>query len=315
MTLHIIQSSSTIPYENLALEEYLLDHVGKEEVILYLWQNKKTVVIGKNQNPWRECKLEELKEDGGYLARRLSGGGAVFQDLGNLNFTFLAQKGNYNLDKQLQVIIEAVAKLGLVAEKSGRNDILVQEKKFSGNAFYQRGNNCYHHGTILINANMEDMGRYLNVSQAKLKSKGVTSVKSRVTNLSQLNPEITVNTMKSALIEAFSQVYNNPVNEYVLADKVEYTTMVSRYSDFHWVYGRKIPFNCSYSHKFDWGEVVIEFYVEAGKVKDVKVWTDALEELLSEKIENRLINTVFLKEDMIKSLGDLGYIMEEIFNV
>ena len=110
-TIKYIITTETNPHKNLAMEEYLLRQVKDEEVILYLWQNERTVVIGKNQNPWKECKLAELSEDGGKLVRRLSGGGAVFHDLGNLNFTFLATKDNYNVEKQLEVILKAVRQI------------------------------------------------------------------------------------------------------------------------------------------------------------------------------------------------------------
>ena len=124
------------PYTNLATEKTLLDCVGDNEIILYLWQNQNTVVIGKNQNALTECRCALLEEDGGHLARRLSGGGSVFHDLGNLNFTFLCAKENYDLSRQMQVIKEACALGGISAEISGRNDILADGKKFSGNAFY-----------------------------------------------------------------------------------------------------------------------------------------------------------------------------------
>ena len=133
--LTIIESDSTNPYKNLALENWLLDHVAEDEVILYLWQNQHTVVVGKNQNAWKECNISTLEADGGHLARRLSGGGAVYHDLGNLNFTFLAHKARYDVAKQLEVILRGLQRLGIEAEKSGRNDILVDGRKVSGNAF------------------------------------------------------------------------------------------------------------------------------------------------------------------------------------
>ena len=191
-----IESGQFHPYKNLAVEEYLLLHCEPQECILYLWQNQNTVVIGRNQNAWKECKVESLEENGGHLARRLSGGGAVYHDLGNLNFTFLVSKENYSIDRQLEVIVKAVQKLGAKAEKSGRNDILIDGKKFSGNAFFDSKGYYYHHGTLLLNVDTASMSRFLNPSKAKLQSKGIDSVRSRVVNLSSLCPDITVDTIQ-----------------------------------------------------------------------------------------------------------------------
>ncbi|MDR2776191.1 MAG: lipoate--protein ligase, partial [Tannerella sp.] len=207
MKLSYILSEQTNPYKNIALEEYLLWNVEKDECILYLWQNRHTVVIGINQNPWKEAHVKELEQDGGFLARRMSGGGAVFHDLGNLNFTFLVREGKYDVVRQLDVIIHAVAKFGIYAVRSGRNDILTDGKKFSGNAFFNSRGYCYHHGTLLLNVDMSDLSRYLNVSHTKLQSKGVDSVRSRVINLKDLAPDIAVESLQTALIEAFGEVY------------------------------------------------------------------------------------------------------------
>ena len=190
------------PYPNFGMEEYLLYHVEEEECILYLWQNEKTVVIGRNQNAWKECRREELEAAGGHLVRRLSGGGAVFHDLGNLNFTFITRKDNYDVTKQTEVILRAVKKLGVNAERTGRNDITVDGRKFSGNAYYETGDFCYHHGTILLSVDKEEMARYLNVSREKLRSKSVDSVKSRVANLIEFVPDLTVRRMRDSLEES-----------------------------------------------------------------------------------------------------------------
>ena len=157
--LLFLNNYSTDCYENLAIEKELLTRVEGKTVILYLWQNQNTVVIGKNQNPFAECDIEKTKEDGVNIARRLSGGGAVFHDKGNLNFTFISAKENYSLEKQVEVIKKACALAGINAEISGRNDILVDSKKFSGNAFYHTKTVSLHHGTLLINSNLEKVGK------------------------------------------------------------------------------------------------------------------------------------------------------------
>lgn len=205
--LYVYRTDNKNPYQNLAVEEYLTLHTEPEECILYLWQNQHTVVIGKNQNCWKECKVNYLEEDGGNLVRRLSGGGAVYHDLGNLNFTFCVQKENYDLSRQMDVVLEAVQSFGIDAQKTGRNDITVNGRKFSGNAFYKSGNFCYHHGTLLVSADKEKMSKYLNVSREKLKSKGVDSVRSRVANLREFEESLTIDGLADALVKAFSKIY------------------------------------------------------------------------------------------------------------
>ena len=250
-----IESGQFHPYKNLAVEEYLLLHCEPQECILYLWQNQNTVVIGRNQNAWKECKVESLEENGGHLARRLSGGGAVYHDLGNLNFTFLVSKENYSIDRQLEVIVKAVQKLGAKAEKSGRNDILIDGKKFSGNAFYEQEQHCYHHGTLMMNVNKEMLSKYLTVSKEKLQSKGVDSVKSRVTNLVDYIPDLTLEALKKALREAFEEVYGLTSNECKMEDldQEEIEMRTKHFSSWDWRFGRKIDFQYEISKRFSWG--------------------------------------------------------------
>lgn len=277
--LSYVVSSSVNPYYNIALEEYLLYHTEPGTCILYLWQNRRTVVIGANQNPWKECRTEDLKADGGYLARRLSGGGAVFHDLGNLNFTFLVRKPDYDTQRQSEVILRAVQSFGIPAQRNGRNDLTAEGRKFSGNAYYRSGDCCYHHGTLMIGADKGQMGRYLSVSQEKLKSKGVDSVKSRVVNLTEYVPELTVDQMKEALVQSFGQVYGltpEPLPKEWIAPE-EISRREAFFGSWEWLYGRKIPFQHEAAHRFSWGEVLVQLDVEEGVVRQAAVWSDCLD--------------------------------------
>lgn len=288
-------TNETDPYKNLALEEYLLLNVANDECILYLWQNENTVVIGRNQNPWKECKVKELEESGGRLVRRLSGGGAVYHDMGNLNFTFLVTKDNYSVDRQLEVIIKAVNNIGIPAMKSGRNDITVEGRKFSGNAFYSVGDKCYHHGTILVDVDMPNLSQYLNVSKAKLKSKGVDSVKSRVANLNEYVPDLTICRLKEELIKAFAEVYGAKpiqIDEKQLA-KDKLMLGAEKFSSWEWIYGRKIEFSDCFERRFSWGDIELQLVVEGGIIKNCHAYSDSLDTELVEKIPNILTGSVF----------------------
>ncbi|MDK2808460.1 MAG: lipoate---protein ligase [Clostridiales bacterium] len=277
--IQYIEAKGTNPYENLALEEYLLDTVEKDACILYLWQNQNTVVIGRNQNPWKECKSEALKEDGGYLVRRLSGGGAVFHDLGNLNFTFLVHKENYDLEKQLGVILRAVNKMGIEAKNSGRNDITVKGRKFSGNAFYTRSDHCYHHGTLLVRADLERLSYYLTVSKEKLRMKGIDSVSARVGNLSDYKETLTVEELKRALFEAFEEVYQAKAMPLDLEslDGALLKIRSEHFASFDWNFGKQMEFQYEREVQFTWGNVTIQFQVDAGIIKELVVYSDAVE--------------------------------------
>jgi lipoate-protein ligase A len=303
-----IESTNVIPYKNLAVEEYLLLHCEPDECILYLWQNQHTIVIGRNQNAWKECLVSKLEEDGGHLTRRLSGGGAVYHDLGNLNFTFLVDKKNYNVDKQLEVIIKAVKKLGIDAEKSGRNDVLADGKKFSGNAFYEQGSHCYHHGTLMVHVNLGELSKYLTVSKDKLKSKGVDSVKSRVTNLTEFAPEMTIEDLKAALKEAFEEVYGHKAKTITTADlnQEELRKSEERFSSWEWLYGRKLEFQYELSNRFSWGGLSIQLQVDAGKISDAAAYSDSLKPEFVDQIPKLLAGTRYDRESICEALAGIA---------
>jgi lipoate-protein ligase A len=309
MKLSHILSEQTNPYRNLALEEYLLRHVERGERILYLWQNRHTVVIGVNQNPWKEARIKELEQDGGFLARRMSGGGAVFHDLGNLNFTFLACEEDYDVARQLEVILQAVSKFGIHAERSGRNDLLMDGKKFSGNAFFNSRGRCYHHGTLLLDVDMSNLSRYLNVSREKLQSKGVDSVRSRVVNLTEAAPGMTVESLRHALIEAFGEVYGGIPAPYPAAgrpDREEIDAYEAKYASREWRMGRRLPFTASCSSRFDWGDLTLQFCVEGGVIRDAAAYSDGMETDFIKAIGEALKGTAFSSSGINRKLLELA---------
>ena len=286
----VIDTTETNPWRNLALESFLLEHTPPETCIFYLWQNRHTVVIGRNQNARKECRVTELEADGGFLARRLSGGGAVYHDMGNLNFTFLLPAADYDVDLQTEVILRAARYLGVDAQKSGRNDLETRGRKFSGNAFYKSGNNPYHHGTILVQIDPAAAQKYLSVPQDKIKAKGVDSVKSRIINLVECNPAITVETMKAAMRRSFDETYKIRAGELALENARETLmlpddfdidkTIEARYGLFSsadWRYGKDPPFEWTVSGRFAWGGIEIRLSVKKNRIEDAAVFSDSMD--------------------------------------
>lgn len=358
--LRVYETGNINPYKNLAIEEFLTFHVEPSECILFLWQNQKTVVIGKNQNAWKECNVRQLEKDGGHLVRRLSGGGAVFHDLGNLNFTFCVREEDYDVARQTEVILQAVRFLGIDAEKNGRNDLTVDGRKFSGHAYYKSKGFCYHHGTLLVDVDQMQMAKYLNASAAKLQSKGVDSVRSRTVNLKELRSDLTIAQMKEALIWAFEQVYrtdgardsadcredgkkrgnfagrqfaedteksekllissrnksgscgkNEEMNEGMkripedCLDWVWVAEAEQRFDSWEWNYGRKIHFDSSMEQRFSWGGIEIQLHVSGGRIQDVQVYSDAMEQQLPERLQAIWCNCEYRLESMLARLEKL----------
>ncbi len=316
MKLTIIKTNCTNPYDNLAAEEYLTFHAGEDEVILFLWQNAHTVVIGKNQNPWRECNVEQIKADNAFLARRMSGGGAVYHDMGNLNFTFIARDGLFDVGRQTDVILLACRLMGINAGKTGRNDLTVENRKFSGHAYYSSNGFNYHHGTIMMNVSGDALLKYLNVSESKLQSKGVASVRSRVTNLIDHIPEEklrdiygqdtgtsatdsadttgpdiirtaqSVSAMQDALVRAAEREYGcKAVYEELPEIPSE---LKEKYASEEWRLGSRIPFSTVIEHRFDWGGVEIQLEMRGEFIKRCRIYSDSLETDLFGQIQELL---------------------------
>ena len=274
-----LDAETTDPYQNIAAEKLLAANVRPGECILFLWQNENTVVIGRNQNAFRECRITALEKDGGHLARRFSGGGAVYHDLGNLNYSFLVRRPDYDVNRQMEVILRALRSLGVPAEKTGRNDLAAGGSKLSGNAFYYAGNCCCHHGTLLLDADIERMERFLQPEPGKLAANGVKSVRSRVGLLKNYVPELTIPKIKNRICQAFSETFGLPVSDYPAEQlpEEEISLLRQKLCSGEWLYGRKNPLSESLEGRFPWGGIRIEYRTKNGRITEAAVWSDALD--------------------------------------
>lgn len=280
--LQVVISNQYNPFLNRAVEQYLTDNQEEDTVTMYLWKNQQTVVIGYNQNPYSECNVQLLLDEGGHLMRRSTGGGAVYHDLGNINFSFVADKALYDVRKQLSVIQDALLSYGLQTGISGRNDLTCQGRKFSGNAFAKGQKNDLHHGTILIKTDGAMMQRYLIVDKVKLMKNGVKSVASRVINLSELVPDLTSENIKQPLIASFEKVYGSKATMLdfdTLINMPEVQAIMSEISSRNFLFGRWEQFKTTKKGRFPWGGMEIALQVDEANavIKDVQIASDCLE--------------------------------------
>lgn len=278
--IQIIIGKQYNPHLNLAVESSLWDNGDPEIVTMFLWKNQQTVVYGYNQNPFTECDVELLLSEGGHAARRRTGGGAVYHDLGNLNFSFVADKKHYDVAKQMRVIQTALGYIGLKTEVSGRNDIVFEGRKFSGNAFGIYKERRLHHGTILIKTDSDKLAKYLKVNTAKLQKHGVKSVASRIINLSEV-ADITSDSIIPYLTKAFEEVYETKANfidfDDLLTDKVLKTRDLFASEDY--LFGKWRNFNAKKSAQFSWGFVELDMQIneEKGVIESISIASDSLE--------------------------------------
>jgi lipoate---protein ligase len=276
MKTYFVTSDFVDPYINLGYEEWMLNHLRHDEALFYLWQNQHTVVIGKNQNAYKECNVSLLKEKQGKLARRTSGGGAVYHDLGNLNFTFILPNEQYDVHKQLSVIIAALKQFDIEATFVGRNDIEVEGFKVSGNAFAKKATHQLHHGTLLFNVNMQDLSKYLNVSAIKMASKGIESVRKRVANLIDFNQKMTLDSLKSALLKSYESIYQTQCVPLEM-NISQCQDIIDKHQSDKWQINPIPNFEAQLHEKYSWGEVQAFFDVHHGIIKNTQLFSDALD--------------------------------------
>lgn len=300
-------------WHNLALDEYFLKTAGKG-ILLYLYVNAGAVILGRNQNAWRECALEKMEEEGIQLVRRISGGGAVFHDLGNLNFSFIAPQAYFNKERQTRVVLEAVRSFGIPAKWAGRNDLVVAERKFSGQAYCSQQDRRLHHGTLLVASDLSQLARYLRPDPKKIQAKGVDSVRSRVANLTAYHPTLTVDKMARALQTAFSKEYGESRERFLLREEEkEVAALEEKHASWEWRFGNTPHFHWELEHRFGWGGVQLQLVLEKGCIKGATLYTDALDESLPFRVAQTLEGCSLKKSEIsnrLKMLKGAPYFVE-----
>jgi lipoate-protein ligase A len=278
MKIKIYLSDSHDPWFNLATEDFLFKHTEESAVILFLWRNSPSVVIGRAQNPYLECQLAQMEQDDVLLARRQSGGGTVYHDLGNLNFTFISPtSGPYSYAKEVNfnVVLEALSSLNIPAIRSPRNDLWIsyhgENRKISGSAFRETKHRAFHHGTLLIDSNLDRLSRYLAPSTKKIEAKGVKSVRSPVINLIKIQPTLTMAEVQTALITSFQAYYGPASIETLclqtLAKESSLNQTYEEYRSWEWRFGRTLPFHQTLEKCFPCGETTLSLKVENGIIQ------------------------------------------------
>ncbi|MGY3856029.1 lipoate--protein ligase A [Aeromonas intestinalis] len=314
LPLRLLISDSHDPLFNLAVEECIFRQMDPRQRVLFLWRNANTVVIGRAQNPWKECNTRRMEEDGVTLARRSSGGGAVFHDLGNSCFTFMAGKPGYDKSISTAIVLDALKRLGVEAFASGRNDLLVAtpdgDRKVSGSAYRETHDRGFHHGTLLLDADLSRLANYLNPDPKKLAAKGITSVRSRVANLSELLPGVDHERVSEALLEAFFAYYGERVKpEHIsperLPDLPGFAETFARQRSWEWNFGHAPSFSHQLDERFGWGGVELHFDVEKGVIGRVQIFSDSLDPAPLDALAERLPGIAYRPEAIGALLSEL----------
>lgn len=279
--LFIDNQGITDPRINLAIEEYALRHLPMDDSYLMFYINEPSIIIGKNQNTIEEINAGYVQENGIHVVRRLSGGGAVYHDLGNLNFSFITKDDGqsfHNFRKFTEPVVRALNELGVECELTGRNDIQVGERKISGNAQFMTRGRMFSHGTLLFDSEIEHVVSALNVNPEKIQSKGTKSIRSRVANISEfLREPLTMEEFKRQLLLGIFGMEPGAVPQYELtAADWEQIHGISkeRYQNWDWNYGRSPKSNIRNSKRFPIGIIDVWLLIEEGYIRELTIYGD-----------------------------------------
>jgi lipoate-protein ligase A len=284
------------PQINLALDEYIVRTFDPNEDYVLFYINQPSIIIGKHQNTAEEINAPYVKDNNIIVVRRISGGGAVYHDYGNLNFSFSTKYDNKKVNNFIQFtkpIVEALQKMGIPAEMTGRNDIVANERKISGNAQFSTTKKMFSHGTLLFDSNIEDVVSALNVSGEKITSKGIKSIRSRVANITEFLPEaIDMQEFRKKILQSIFQKEDDFPTYKLSKEDWEAVHKLSKekYQTWEWNYGRSPEFNVQQKHRFDFGQVDARIQVKEGVITDIKFFGDFLGHGDSSEVADLLLN-------------------------
>jgi len=305
--LYVDNEGNHNPQINLAIEEYILRHLDQDQTYLLFYINDPSIIIGKNQNTIEEINTDYIEENNIYVVRRLSGGGAVYHDRGNLSFSFITKDdGNsfHNFKKFTDPVVKVLRDMGVESELSGRNDILVDGKKISGNAQFATRGRMFSHGTLMFNTEIDAVVKALKVKQDKIESKGIKSIRSRVTNISDyMNEKMDIETFKQRILEGLFE--GGPIRQYKLTDedwKKINEISKERYQNWDWNYGQSPKFNVQHSKRFPVGSIDIRLDINKGLIEQCKIFGDFFGVGDVSDIEERLTGVKYTKEDIREAL-------------
>lgn len=307
--LFIDNRGITDPALNLALEEYALKTFPVDEDYLLFYINEPSIIIGKNQNTVEEINAAYVKDNGIHVVRRLSGGGAVYHDLGNLNFSFITNddgKSFHNYRKFTKPVVQALRGLGVEAELTGRNDIQVGERKISGNAQYSTKGRMFSHGTLMFESQIDNVVSALNVNPEKIKSKGVKSIRSRVANISEfLREPIAIGEFRQRLLESIFGGADIPEYKLAEADWEAVRKLADeRYRNWDWNYGRSPSFNVRKTLRIEGaGTFDVRLNVEGGKIAEAAVFGDFFGVWDAQEFAGKLVGVKY-DEEAVRALLD-----------
>ncbi|MFX0549850.1 lipoate--protein ligase [Hathewaya histolytica] len=310
-----VNHNNTNPYFNHAAEQYILENF--EDECFMLWRNEPCILIGKNQNTLAEVNMDYIKEKNIKVVRRLTGGGAVFNDLGNINFTFIAKNTedvSSNFRKFTAPLLKALQSLEVNAEFSGRNDLTIGGKKFSGNAQYYHKDKVLHHGTLLFSSSMTDLSKALKVNPLKLKDKGVKSVVSRVTNISEhLKEDMTVLEFKNYVVDFVMNIYGEKeLYKFTKEDLKKIDRIIEeRFNSWDWNFGNSPKYTYSKQKRFKGGTIQLNFDVSHGRIKELKFYGDFFFTKDIKELEDKFIGLKH-EEEEIKNFLEKSYIEDYI---